>query len=120
MNPSRPPSRPSLPRGVILRDVIIFHVKLWLDGLKDVVLAPVSVGAAVFDLIFGPSSRGYRFYRVLHVGERIDLWLNLYAPVEAAEKSGEGLFGGSEPGDGTLVGDLEGLGRRPEPRPRRG
>ncbi|MDQ3555375.1 MAG: hypothetical protein M3409_01160 [Gemmatimonadota bacterium] len=66
------------PKGVIVRDLLIFQLKLWMDGLKDVVLAPVSVGAALFDLVLGPSAKGLRLYRVMRVGERFDLRLNLF------------------------------------------
>jgi hypothetical protein len=98
---------PELPPRVLVRDLLIFQLKLWMDGLKDLVLAPVSVGAGVLDLLLGPGRKGYRLYAVLRMGERYDLWLNLFGAANAAERSGEGLFGGSEPGDGTLVGKLE-------------
>lgn len=101
--------QPEIAGGVIIRDLLILHVKLFFDGLKDVVLAPVSVGAAVLDLLRGPSAEGYRIYRVMRMGERFDLWLNLYGAAREAEASGEGLFAGSEPGDGTLLGSIEGL-----------
>jgi hypothetical protein len=100
---------PDLPPNVLIRDLLIFQLKLWMDGIKDIVLAPVSVGAGVLDLLLGPSASGYRLYRVLRLGERYDLWLNLFGAAKEAERSGEGLFGGSEPGDGTMVGALEQL-----------
>jgi len=99
-----------VPNSVVVRDLIIFWLKLWLDGLKDVALFPLAAVAAGIDLLSGPSSKGYRMYRVMRRGERFDLWLNLYGAAEHAERSREGLFGGSEPGDGTMLGELEGLG----------
>lgn len=98
---------PELPPGVLIRDLLIFQLKLWMDGLKDVVLLPISVGAGILDVLLGPRSSGYRLYAVLRMGERYDLWLNLFGAAAEAERSGEGLFGGSEPGDGTMVGRLE-------------
>ena len=111
--------RPS--RWILLRDVVIFQAKLWLDGLKDVVISPLSLLAAVVDIVFGPGRRGFRFYRVLRIGERLDQQLNLFRAAEMADHSKEGLFGAGEPGDPDLLGTLEGLGgRRPhERRPRR-
>jgi hypothetical protein len=102
MTPQREPSK-----GVLIRDLLIFHVKLWMDGLKDVVLVPVSLLAASLDLVIGPGRRGPRLYSVLRMGERFDLWLNLFGAAKAAQRSSEGLFAGSEPGDGTMLGALE-------------
>jgi hypothetical protein len=101
------PSQPS--NGVLIRDLLIFQLKLWMDGLKDLVLAPVSLVAALCDLLLGPGKRGYRLYAVLRMGERYDLWLNLFGAAKAAQHSPEGLFAGSEPGDRTMLGALEGL-----------
>jgi hypothetical protein len=106
--------RPS--RWVLLRDVFIFQMKLWLDGLKDLVVSPISLVAAAMDVVFGPGRHGYRFYRILRLGERFDQQLNLFRAAEMAERSEEGLFAAGEPGDPDLLGRLEELST---PRPRR-
>ncbi len=105
--PPRPAAAAAPARGVIIRDLLIFQFKLWLDGVKDVVLSPLSVVAGGLDLLFGPRPTGYRFYRVLRFGERFDLWLNLYGAAEGAERSAEGLFGASRAGKDTLLGAIE-------------
>ncbi|MFW5947167.1 MAG: hypothetical protein ACOCUW_01635 [Gemmatimonadota bacterium] len=86
---------------------MILQLKLWLDGIKDIVLSPLSIGAAVLNVLRGPTPEGHRLYRLLTWGERFDLWLNLYGATGRAESSGEGLFGGSRAGDDTLIGRLE-------------
>ncbi|HVG45689.1 MAG TPA: hypothetical protein VM890_13205, partial [Longimicrobium sp.] len=59
------------------------------------------------------------FYRVLEVGERFDLWLNLYGPLKGARDNPDGLFGASRAGDDTFLGEMEELVRRgPEPAAR--
>ena len=93
--------RPS--RGVLVRDLLIFLLKLWLDGIKDLVLFPVSIGAAVVDFVF----RTRIFYVVLSVGERFDSWLNLFGASEGADRNPDGLFGTSKAGSPTLLGQLE-------------
>ena len=80
-------------RGVIVRDLVIFQIKLFLDGLKDVVMSPLAIGAAALDLLAPTSKRGARFYSVMRVGERIDRWLN--------------LFGASRAGSNSLLGKIE-------------
>jgi len=104
------PERPS--NGVLIRDLMIFQAKLWGDGLKDIVLAPLSLIAAALDLILGPGRKGFRLYGVLRMGERFDLWLNLFGASRVAGGSREGLFAGSEPGDNTMLGALEALKER--------
>lgn len=100
-----------LPKHVLIRDLVILQLKLWLDGLKDIVLSPLSIGAAILDILFGPPDTGHRLYKVLAFGERFDLWLNLYGATGRAETSGEGLFGGSRAGEDTLLGRLERLAK---------
>ena len=94
-------------RGVIVRDLVIFQIKLFLDGLKDVVMSPLAIGAAALDLLAPTSKRGARFYSVMRVGERIDRWLNLFGATERAGEHEEGLFGASRAGSNSLLGKIE-------------
>ncbi|MFQ5889602.1 MAG: hypothetical protein ACE5JR_06065 [Gemmatimonadota bacterium] len=93
-------------RAALVRDFIIFEVKLFLDGLKDVVMSQIALLALLWDLISGERG-GRRFYAVLRHTERLDLWLNLYGAARKAERSGEGLFEVSTAGSDTLLGKLE-------------
>jgi len=93
-------------RPVLIRDFLIFQLKLVLDGFKDVSLFWVGLGAVVIDLFFG-GRRKRIFYKVMRLGERIDLWLNLHGAITRAEESGDGLFGGSKAGSDSLIGQIE-------------
>lgn len=101
-------------RAVIIRDLIIFQIKLLLDGVKDVVVSPVAIGAAALDVLFPTARRGYRFYSVIRMAETFDRWLNLYGASRHAGENEEGLFGESAAGSDTLLGRIEEivLGRR--------
>lgn len=94
-------------RGILIRDVVIFQIKLVLDGLKDVTFVWISLGAAGLDLVAPGEKRGRRFYSVLRYAERFDRWLSLYGSIEGAEDDPEGLFGRSRAGSETLLGKLE-------------
>jgi hypothetical protein len=96
-------------RSVLIRDALIFMIKLWLDGLKDLVLTACAIGALVLDLAFRRHADRYLFYKVVRAGERFDLWLNLYGASETGARSEEGLFGASRVGDKTFLGKLEEL-----------
>jgi hypothetical protein len=49
----------------ILRDVIVFQVKCGLEAVLDVTLIPISLGAALLDLVFGNWRRPHLFHAVL-------------------------------------------------------
>lgn len=97
------------PPSVLLRDLFLFHVKLALDGIKDVVLIWLSVMAVIGDFILGAPRRGQLFYSVMRLGERFDLWLNVYAASRGAGRNPEGLFGESSAADETYMGRMERL-----------
>jgi len=103
-------------RKVVLRDFVIFQVKLALDGFKDMVVFGLSIGAIALDFIAGRGKRPRLFYSVVRVSERWDMWLNLHAAarkLEEGEGEGEdGFFGVSEAGSDTLIGQIEQLVRK--------
>ncbi|HEX2188514.1 MAG TPA: hypothetical protein VHG51_06420 [Longimicrobiaceae bacterium] len=101
-------------RGVLVRDLVLFQIKLALDSLKDIALMQASLVAAVVELLFMPVTRGRIFYGVLRFSERVDLWLNLYGAAEGAERDLDGLFGTSRAGDPTFLGKLEQVVRQKE------
>ena len=74
-------------RSTIVRDVLIFQVKLWLEGFKDIVLMPLSLGAAVVDLFFQRKSGEGVLYSVMRLGDRFERWVHLYAALEESEAS---------------------------------
>ena len=104
------------PRSVLIRDFLIFQLKTALDGLKDAVVFPLAFFVVLVDLVFGSNSRrGRTFYSLMAACESFDQWLNLNGAAKKAGGHREGLFGGSEPGDGTMVGDIEEMMRRGDP-----
>ena len=98
-------------RPVLIRDVLIFQVKLVLDGLKDAALLPLSIIAGMVDLVLLRREPAKHFYAVLRLSERFDLWLNLNGAAQTAGDSADGLFGASLAGSDTLLGKLEELVR---------
>jgi hypothetical protein len=110
-------SDPTRERYVVFRDLAIFQVKLFLEGLKDIVVSQVSIGAAALDLLFPTGRRGQRFYAVMRAAERFDNWLSLYSASQAAADNEDGLFGESRAGSDSLLGKLEEIvvGRREPP-----
>jgi len=100
-------------RKVVMRDFLIFQIKLALDGFKDMVVFGLSIGAIVLDFISGRGKRPRLFYSVVRVSERWDMWLNLHSAARRLEEEGadDGFFGVSEAGSDTLIGQIEQLVR---------
>jgi hypothetical protein len=99
--------RPS--KSVLFRDAAIFLVKLWADGLKDLVLTGLAAIALLLDFVIRRRDQPFLFYKVVQAGERFDLWLNLYSAAKTGSTSDEGMFGASRAGDSSFLGRLEEL-----------
>jgi hypothetical protein len=81
-----PPSRTNADdRWRFLRDVVVFQVKLMLDNLRDFALVPVSLGAAIIDLIFKGKREGALFYKVLQWGSHSEEVIDVYSAIEHHE-----------------------------------
>ena len=84
----RGPGYPS--RWQLARDVSIFQLKLFLDGLKDIALAPLSLIAALLGII-GMSRQSRRaLYLVMRMGKGFDDWVDLYGQLDPDRQLGEG------------------------------
>lgn len=65
-------------RSLLLRDFIVFQVKLAADGLRDIVAINLSIVAIVIDLLAGRERRFGLFYGVVRLSERFENWLKLH------------------------------------------
>ncbi|MDT8437253.1 MAG: hypothetical protein RRA92_10920, partial [Gemmatimonadota bacterium] len=81
------PGRASLPAqrdrhgrpGRLVRAVLLFQIKLAIDGLKDVILSPLAVLAILFDWKRARRGESWEsFSRIMDLGERFERWLALY------------------------------------------
>ncbi len=85
------PSSPALEthhsdRWKFLRDVIVFQLKMFLDNVRDFALMPVSLAAALIDLIIRGEREGALFYRVLRWGSHSEEVINVYSAIAHHEK----------------------------------
>ncbi|QKV18458.1 hypothetical protein [Oricola thermophila] len=65
-------------RGALLRRLVIFQLKLFADGMRDLVLSPVSFVVAAFGILFGGRNPHGLFDRLMHVGHLTDEWIDLF------------------------------------------
>lgn len=62
----------------LLWDVFLFQFKLAADGLRDILLSPLSVISAILGLVVGGEDP-YRYFRqLLRLGRRSEVWINLF------------------------------------------
>lgn len=71
-------------RWTLIRDVLVFQLKLGVDAVRDLVLSPVSLLAALLDLVGGGRERPL-FYQVLLVGRRSEAWIDLFGAGDRVE-----------------------------------
>lgn len=69
-------------RFTLARHLAVFQLKLAIDGLKDLVLAPVSLAAGVLGILLGPSERMGPLRQVLRMGRAFDDYVDLYGSIE--------------------------------------
>jgi hypothetical protein len=62
----------------LIWQVVVFQFKLIADGLRDLLLSPISIAAAIMGLIAGGEDPDQYFRRVLKLGRRSETWLNLF------------------------------------------
>lgn len=65
-----------------MRDIAVFQVKLVVDGLRDLILVPVSMVAGLVSLLKGGAEPGPEFYDLLRLGRRSEHWINLFGAAE--------------------------------------
>jgi hypothetical protein len=82
------PSPGTADRWKFLRDVVVFQLKMFLDNVRDFALMPVSLVAALIDLVFKGEHEGALFYTVLKWGAHSEEVIDVYSAIEAHEKSG--------------------------------
>lgn len=73
MSEKTPPTR-----GQLLRHVVVFQFKLAMDGLRDVLLSPVSIIAALAGILTSSTDPARYFNQLLKMGHRSDKWINLF------------------------------------------
>jgi hypothetical protein len=69
---------PRTPRIALLREAAVFQLKLLADGLRDALLIPISLIAALIGLLRGGSDCDREFRRVIKLGRRSERWINLF------------------------------------------
>lgn len=72
-------------RWILIRDIAVLQVKLVVDGLRDLILVPLSLIAGIVSLASGEGGvPGTHFYRLLVIGKQSERWINLFGALTNA------------------------------------
>jgi len=80
-----PEAQERLDRRTLVRDVAVFQFKLIVDGLRDLVLVPVSLIAGIVSFVSARDDvPGSQFYELLEVGKESEHWIDLFGALRNA------------------------------------
>lgn len=88
-------------RKQLLRDLVVLQIKLFVDGLRDLLLSPVALLAGLFGLLVGRPPATQLFYDVIRFGRRTERWIDPFSAGGTAE-------GEAERGLDEVLGKIEG------------
>lgn len=72
-------------RGTLIRNTVVFQLKLMADGFRDLVLLPVSLIATLIGLLRGGDEPEREFNQVINVGRESEQWINLFGNHDVPE-----------------------------------
>ncbi len=76
-------------RWILVRDIGVLQLKLVVDGLRDLILVPVSLVAGLISLAKIGRGGGTEFYDLLRLGKRSERWINLFGAADNVPASEE-------------------------------
>lgn len=69
-------------RWLLIRETLVFQAKMLLEGIRDVVLVPLTLLAAGLGLALGGPNPQRFLLSVMRTARRFDSWLSLFQPIE--------------------------------------
>ncbi|HNP62894.1 MAG TPA: hypothetical protein PKH39_03110 [Woeseiaceae bacterium] len=83
MNKTPESDLPAPSRWTLIRDLGVFQIKLLVDGLRDLVLVPISLVAGVASVLSGKDGNpGPQFYHALSWGKQTEHWIDLFGALK--------------------------------------
>ncbi|PZR76778.1 MAG: hypothetical protein DLM52_05550 [Chthoniobacterales bacterium] len=82
-----PTGRKNDERWRFWRDVMVFELKMFIGNMRDFALIPISLGAALIDLVSKGKRESSLFYRVLRWGAHSEEILDAYSPIKTEHAS---------------------------------
>jgi hypothetical protein len=74
-------------RGELIRNAVVFQLKLMADGFRDLVLLPVSLIATLIGLLRGGDKPERELLQVIQIGRETEQWINLFGNHDVPDNS---------------------------------
>ena len=87
--PALPPAPGEEAPSQLIRHAVVLQLKLFLEGIKDLLLGPIALAALALDLLVRGKRDGRLFYDTLRRGARFEDFLNLYGALPERRESDE-------------------------------
>ncbi len=99
----------STDRWTLFRDIAVLQFKLVVDGLRDLILVPISLVVGLISVAKADTGPDNEFYKLLRLGKKSERWINLFGA--AGEVSQDEKHRVKFPKDDidTIVGRVESL-----------
>jgi hypothetical protein len=72
-------------RVTLVRNSVVFQLKLMADGFRDLLLLPISLIATLVGLVRGGDEPEREFNQVIQVGRESEQWINLFGTHDLPE-----------------------------------
>ena len=76
-------------RGALIREAVIFQLKLLADGFRDLMLLPISLIATLVGVVRGGDEPDREFRQVIELGRQSEQWINLFGQHEPIQQAGQ-------------------------------
>jgi len=73
-------------RWTLIRDIAVLQFKLVVDGLRDLILVPISLVVGLISVVKSDTGNDNEFYELLRLGKRSERWINLFGAAEREQK----------------------------------
>lgn len=74
-------------RGDLIRNTVVFQLKLMVDGLRDLVLLPISLIASLVGFLRGGDEPDREFKQVINLGRESERWIDLFGNHNTADSA---------------------------------
>ncbi len=65
-------------KWTLIKQALIFQLKLGLDASRDLLLSPVAMISLIIDILLSHDKKHSLFLKLMHYGHLSDRWINLF------------------------------------------
>ncbi len=94
-------------RRQAIRDILVFQLKLFVDGFRDLLLSPISLIVGLLGVLADRQRPARAFHDVLEWGKRSERWINLFGALPRRRQLSASMAASRFKDMDDIVNDLE-------------